>query len=242
MKKLNRRANVLGLLRAAVLVALYGASQETAGISLQAAITFTGLSQATIAYLGFFGWWEVMESVYSGDVGSDLLKPMSYFAFWLARDLGRAAASFLVRGLTIMIAYALIFDITLPRSVGQWLAVGAAMVLSLLVSFSYRFLVNLAAFWTPDARGVGRFAYDLSWFLSGFLMPLRFFPDWFVTLCNLTPFPSVVNTVTEIYLGVVSGTGLIRALGVQLIWVILLFSAGQLTLRAGVRKLVIQGG
>jgi ABC-2 type transport system permease protein len=231
-----------GLMRAAVLAALYGASREVAGFSLSAAVTFTGLSQATIACLSFFGWWEVMHSVYSGDVASDLLKPMSYFTFWLAQDLGRAIASFLVRGVTIMVAYALVFDISVPRSGGQWLAVGVALALSMLVSFSWRFLVNLAAFWTPDARGVGRFAFALSWFLSGFLMPLRFFPDWFVRLCHLTPFPSMVNTVVEVYLGVLAGTELLQAVGVQLVWIALLFVACQFVLRAGVRKLVVQGG
>jgi len=231
-----------GLLRAAVLVALYGTSHEVAGFSLPDAITYTGLSQATIACLSFFGWWEVMHSVYSGDVASDLLKPMNYFTFWLAQDLGRAVASLLVRGLTIMVAYALVFDIALPHSGWQWLAVGMALTLSLLVSFSYRFLINLAAFWTPDARGVGRFAFSLSWFLSGFLMPLRFFPNWFVRLCNLTPFPSMVNTVVEVYLGALTGSELIQALGTQLLWIGLLFVVCQLVLRAGVRKLVIQGG
>ena len=231
-----------GLLRAAVLVALYGTSREVAGLSLPDAITYTGLSQATIACLSFFGWWEVMHSVYSGDIASDLLKPMGYFTYWLARDLGRAMASFFVRGLTIMLAYALVFDITLPHSTGQWLTVGVALTLSMLVSFAYRFLVNLAAFWTPDAQGVGRFAFWLSWFLSGFLMPLRFFPDWFVRLCKLTPFPSMVNTVIEVYLGVLTGPELLQALGMQLLWIGILSGAGQLVLRAGVHKLVIQGG
>jgi len=231
-----------GLLRAAVLVALYGARAEVAGISLPEAITYTGLSQAAIACLSFFGWWEVMHSVYSGDIGSDLLKPMDYFTFWLAQDLGRAIANLLLRSLTIMLAYALVFDIALPHSGREWLVLGVALALSMLVSFSYRFLVNLAAFWTPDARGMGRFAFSLSWFLSGFLMPLRFFPDWFVQLCNLTPFPSMVNTIVEVYLGVLTGPELLQALGVQMVWIVMLFTACQLVLRAGVRRLVIQGG
>jgi len=74
-----------GLLRAAVLVALYDARPSVDGISLQAAITYTGLSQATIACLAFFRWEEVMNSVYSGDIASDLLKPIDYFFFWLAQ-------------------------------------------------------------------------------------------------------------------------------------------------------------
>jgi len=231
-----------GLLRAAVLVALYGARTEVVGLSLPEAITYTGLSQATIACLSFFGWWEVIKSVYSGDIGSDLLKPMDYFTFWLAQDLGRAIANLLLRSLTIMLAYALVFDISLPQSGGDWLVLGVTLALSMLVSFSYRFLVNLAAFWIPDARGVGRFAFSLSWFLSGFLMPLRFFPDWFVKLCNLTPFPSMVNTVIEVYLGVLTGPELLRALGIQMVWIVILCVACQLMLRAGVHRLVIQGG
>jgi ABC-2 type transport system permease protein len=130
----------------------------------------------------------------------------------------------------------------LPQSEGQWLALGVALILSWLVSFSWRFLINLAAFWTPDARGVGRFGFILIWFLSGFLMPLRFFPDWFITLANLTPFPAMINTVVEVYLGLLTGPALWQALLGQLLWGVILIGAGQLVLRAGVRQLVIQGG
>ena len=43
-----------------------------------------------------------------------------------------------VRGLTMMLAYAVVFDITLPRTAGQWLAFAAALTLSMLISFSWR--------------------------------------------------------------------------------------------------------
>lgn len=231
-----------GLLRVAVLVALYGARHEVAGLSMRDAITFTGLSQAIIAYLSIFGWYDVMRSVSDGDVAADLLKPMDYFTFWLARDVGRAAATFVLRGLTIMAFYALVFDLTVPHRPEQWLALAVALVLGLLVSFSYRFLVNLAAFWSPNAVGIGRFAFGLVWTMSGFFMPLRFFPEWFVTLCNLTPFPSMVNTIVEIYLGKLAGVALLEALLVQLFWFLLLAAVSQVALRAGVRRLVIQGG
>jgi ABC-2 type transport system permease protein len=231
-----------GLLRAAVMIALYGARTEVSGVSLRGAITFTGLSQALIACLSFFGWWQVMNSVYSGDISSDMLKPMDYLTFWLAQDMGRAIASLLVRGVTLMAGYALFFDITLPHGAAQWLALATTLLLSWLVSFSWRFLVNLAAFWTPDARGVGRFVFGLSWFLSGFMMPLRFFPDWFVRLASLTPFPSMINTVVEVYLGVLSGPQIVRALLLQVLWIAVLLALAQLVLRAGVRRLVIQGG
>ncbi len=231
-----------GLLRASVLTALYGARLQVEGLSLDGAITFTALSQASIVFLSMFSWYEVMDSVYSGQVGSDLLKPMNYFVFWLAQDLGRALASLLTRGLTIMVAYAVLIGITFPQTAVQWTALLVALFLSWLVSFAWRFLVNLASFWTPNAQGVGRFAFVSSWFLAGSLMPLRFFPGWFVRLAYLTPFPHTMNAVVEVYLGVLTGPELLATLLGQLLWAVGLIAAAQLALRAGVRRLVIQGG
>jgi ABC-2 type transport system permease protein len=231
-----------GLLRAAVLIALYGQRQQVAGITLQGAITYTGVSQATIAFLSLFSWYDVMRSVYTGEIGADLLKPMDYFTFWMARDFGRALAQILLRGLPIMLGYALYFGITTPQSAAQWLALLVVLVLAWMVSFSWRFLINLAAFWIPDAVGIGRLFFGLSWFFSGFLMPLRFFPDWFQRLCYLTPFPYTINTIVEVYLGLLKGADLLRVLLGQVVWIIVLVVAGRLVLSAGVRRLVIQGG
>lgn len=231
-----------GVLRAAVLIALYGERTSVEGLSLQDAITFTGLSQATIACLSFFRWYHVADSVYTGEIASDLLKPIDYFSHWLARDLGRGVASLLMRGVTIMVAYALVFDITVPQGIGHWLLLALSLILSIVVSFCWHFLVNLSAFWTPNARGIIALAFGMTWFMSGFLMPLRLFPDWFVRICNWTPFPSMVNTVIEVYLGVLSGPALARALLGQVVWTGLLAILSRLVLRAGVRHLVIQGG
>ena len=82
----------------------------------------------------------------------------------------------------------------------------------------------------------------MSWFMSGFFMPLRFFPDWFTRICYLTPFPHMINTVVEVYLGLLPGPQLIQALLNQAVWVILLILMSRIVLWAGVRRLVIQGG
>lgn len=231
-----------GLLRAAVMIALYHNQTQVAGVSLQQAVTYTGMSQAVIAFLSLFGWYDLINAVHTGQVGSDLLKPMNFFGFWLGRDLGRALVNLIFRGLPILLLYALFFRISLPSSLGQWLAFLVALFLGWLVSFSWRYLINLAAFWVPNAVGIGRLAFTVSWFLSGFLMPLRFFPEWFQSLCYLTPFPQAVNTVIEVYLGLLQGPDLLNALLGQALWAAGLILLGELALQAGVRRLVIQGG
>lgn len=231
-----------GLLRAAVLVALYGSREEVSGITIQMAITFTGLSQATIGYLSIFSWTDIIRSIHSGEVASDLLKPMDFFSFWLAKDLGRAAAAFLMRSLTIMLIYALIFDIYYPRSLSTWIAIAVSLVLSLLISFVWRFVVNLTAFWTPNTFGIARFGFGISWVLSGFAMPLTFFPDWYQRIADATPFPSMVYTIIEIYLGVASGNEVLVLLLGQALWFLILVLVARIMFSAGIRRLVVQGG
>jgi len=125
-----------GMLRASVLIALFHGQSEVADMTITDAITYTALTQSAIALLSLFSWYEVMDSVYSGAVSSDMLRPMSYFNFWLAQDTGRAAASFILRGLTIIFAYALFFELSYPQDLNQWVAFIIVLLLSWLISFS----------------------------------------------------------------------------------------------------------
>lgn len=231
-----------GVLRAAVVIALYDGRGEVNELTLQGAITYVAISQGMIAFLQIFGSTDLMNTVYNGSIGSDLLKPLHLFTFWMARDLGRAVVNLIGRGVFLLALFMLFYPIYVPSGLKQWLLLPLAMGLGWLVSFAWRFLVNLAAFWTPDARGYARIAFTVSQLFSGFLMPMRLYPDWFVELCHLTPFPAMFNTSVELYLGILSGQDLWLALLNQVIWFVILAAAAQLVLLAGVRRLVIQGG
>jgi len=231
-----------GLLRAAIMIALYQNRTVVAGFDLPMAITFTALGQGMIAYLSLFHWYDLMRTVYSGEVATDLLKPIGYFRYWLAKDIGRALSAFLTRGVTIIVAYELVLDLVYPQGWQGWLYFSAAIVLGWLVGFAFRFLVNLTAFWSPNAVGFGRFFFLSGYVLSGMLMPLAFYPEFVQKLAYLTPFPQTLYTPIEIYLGLLTEPQIWAALGRQALWAAGLILAGQLVLRAGVRKLVVQGG
>ena len=141
-----------------------------------------------------------------------------------------------------MALYGLFFNVTYPADLGQWALLLAVLPLSWLCSFSFRFLLNLSAFWSPNARGVIRLGFVAAWFFSGFLMPLRFFPDWVQRAAMWTPFPHMMHTVAEVYLGTLSGAELLQALALQLGWAAGLTGLCLWLLRRGMNHLVIQGG
>lgn len=231
-----------GILRASVLTAVVGARGEEAGYSVQDALTFAALTQAFLSFMFMFGWWDLIRVIKSGDVSTILLRPVDMFAWWWWQDVGRALVQGLWRGLPILVIFELLYGLTYPPSLGHWLALPFSILLGLLTSFAWRYLVSLTAFWTRDAMGIGRLAWGVSNVLSGFLIPLAFFPEWLAVLARFTPFPTMVNTPVEVYLGLVSGTGLLAAVLAQAFWAAFTIALCYVVQTAGLRKLVIHGG
>jgi ABC-2 type transport system permease protein len=231
-----------GVLRASVLLAFLGSSQTVGNSSntdwnAQDVVTYVALTQAVMVFVAIFGWSELMNTVYRGEVAGELLRPVGLFFFWFAQDVGRAATALLTRGLPILLVCGLFFGIKTPNHLGLLVL---TLGLGLWVSFAFRFLVNLAAFWSPDARGMARFAFVFAQFASGFLMPLRFFPDWLQTALSYTPFPHIMNTLIEIYIG--SHPKPLEALLAQALWALGLTLLCQLVLTIATRRLTILGG
>lgn len=233
-----------GLLRAFVFIALFAGSagRPVAGYDVGAAVTYTALTQAFIAPVMIWGSYDVMQTIRTGQIASDLTRPLDFQCFWLAQDLGRAAFHVVARGVPIMAAYTLVFDMTWPGSAARWLAFGVSAVLAVLTSFGWRFIVNLAAFWTVDAIGVGRMAFIGVLLFSGLVVPLGFMPDALQTVARLLPFAGFMNTPSEIFLGIATGRGLAVGLGLQVAWAAGLIGLGRAVYVRGVRRLVIQGG
>lgn len=231
-----------GLLRIAVLVALFGSSPQVAGYTVQDAITYAGLTQTLIAALALFGWTDFMRAVHRGEVVTDLLRPHDPLAFWAAQDAGRAAGQFVLRGLPMLALFTLVFGATLPAGAAGWAVTVPSVLLAWALSFLFRFVVNCAAFWTADAVGVGRFAWALWGLGCGFLMPLAFFPPWLQGVLAWTPFPAMLNTPVELWLGVKTGPGAWTALGMQLTWTAALYVLARTVLTRGLRRLEVAGG
>lgn len=231
-----------GILRAALLTALYGSQTSVNGLSLPGVLSFVAITQGLIAFLTLFGSNDLMKMVYSGEIAGELLKPASLFWTGMARDFGRSLVNLIVRGVPLLLIFQLFFPIQVPERLWQWIMLAVAILLGWMLSYAWRFLVNLSAFWTQDGVGVSRIAFTLSQVFSGFVVPLRLYPDWFARFSNWTPFSGMINTPLEIYMGVLNGSALLQAILLQVGWLLILFVLCDRVYRLGIRRLVIQGG
>jgi ABC-2 type transport system permease protein len=78
--------------------------------------------------------------------------------------------------------------------------------------------------------------------LSGFLIPIAFFPQTARTIIRALPFVALIEYPIDVFLERAQGGDLLRTLAAQAAWAIVLLVAGRLVLSSGTRKLVVQGG
>jgi len=231
-----------GYLRGAVFLAVFQTTTNVAGYDAQAGVSYAWATQALIMIITLWNWWEVEQTIRTGDVVSDLSKPFWYLGFWLARDLGRAAYFVVFRALPLLLLGQLLFGLHWPSSPGAWLAMMVSLVLAVVVSFGWRFLINLTAFWTIDARGLGGLASAAAMFFGGFIVPVRFFPDWLQAIVYALPFAAFIQTPADLFVERAQGWAAVALLAQQLVWAIALLGLAQAVTLVATRRVVVQGG
>ena len=233
---------VFGFIQAYILLALYENRDDIGGYDPSDAVTYVWFVQAMLMAVYAFGWFEVAFRIRSGDIATDLARPLDPLRYWLAFDLGRALYHFAFRGIAPFLVGMLVFDIRLPESPATWVWLALSLVLAVVVSFGFRFLYNLVAFWLTDYRGVGWLAMGVSFVLSGFVLPLPFFPDWLEAIARVLPFAAMVQIPIDVFLEQATGAEVAGLLLLQALWAVILLCLARIVLGAAIRQLVVQGG
>jgi ABC-2 type transport system permease protein len=233
---------VFGFLRTAVFVALFAAQPIVAGYDLEQMVTYSWMIQSTMNVVQLWGWYDVEETIRSGDVVSDLSKPFSYLGYWLSQDFGRAAYYVIYRGVPLYLVGHLAAGMRLPESPLTWLLFALSLAMGVVVAFAWRFMLNLTAFWTTDARGINVMGMAIATFVGGFVFPLPFFPEPYRSIALALPFAGTTQTPIDVYLERLPPDQLIAALGLQALWCVVMLVLSQLLVTAATRRVVIQGG
>ncbi|MEH1129948.1 ABC transporter permease [Micromonospora sp. CPCC 206061] len=236
---------VFGFLRTYVLLAVAAgtATGLAGGYDREQLATFVWAGQGLLAVVALWGSTELADRIRTGDVASDLLRPVHPVTMYLAADLGRAWHAVLTRFVPPVLTGLLFFDVYLPRQwfTGPLFVVSAA--LAVMLCFACRYLVNSVAYWLTDIRGPMLAWLVGSGVLGGLFFPLRFLPEQFmVALWVATPFPSMLQTPLDVLVERDPPALRCGIVALQAMWVMLLLACCAVVQRRAERRLVIQGG
>ncbi len=245
-----RAANLAGIITntffGAIYVLIYSALFQgrgaIGGLDVRDTVTYAVLAQSLLMVMSAFGNRELSEAIVKGTIVADLSRPVDFYLYWAALDLGRAAYYLIFRGIPTFVIGLVLFRARLPGSPATWLLFLGALGIGATVSFAFRFITNSLAFWTSDARGIIYLTNTVIMFFSGFIVPLNFFPAWLRAITDWLPFRALAHLPVNVYLGKLDGPALAAALGQQAAWLAVLVLAGRWVLARMVRRVTLHGG
>jgi ABC-2 type transport system permease protein len=245
-----RWANLAGLctniffciVLSSVLIALYHARPDVGGYDVHDALSYTWATQAMIMVVLPFGWIELMLTIRSGEVVTDLSKPCDFSLYWFSRELGSAIYYVLFRGVPTYLAGLLIFHLEGGPGWRAWPIFLGCLALGTMTGIVFRVLLNLVAFWMIEARSIVVLGITLAQFFTGSYLPLVFFPGWLSTLAAWLPFYGMMNAPATVFLGKLSGRALLWELLLQMGWLLLLVVIVRCITSIATRRVVVQGG
>ncbi|GER85954.1 ABC transporter permease [Dictyobacter vulcani] len=225
-----------------IIIALYAVRPVVAGYDVHDTLRYTWMMQAILMVVLPFGFTDLMQTIRTGDVVTDLSKPCDFYLYWFSREMGKNVYYAIFRGLPTYLAGMVIFKLGVPLTWQSWLAFGLIPPFGATLGIAYRFLYNIVAFWIIEARAVVSFALTIAQFLTGSFIPLPLLPGWLQTIVNWLPFRGFMDLPVQVFLGKISGSLLWGAFGLQVGWLIILTCLVLWLVQVARQHVVVQGG
>ena len=223
--------------------ALFADGQTVAGVTLAHMMTFLVIGRLLSRSISLGTGRLFEERMKSGDIALDMVRPSDPRLLASAQAAGESVVAILLEGLPVFLLAIILVGGIMPAETGlHFLLFLVSTVLAILLSVVFQMLVGLAAFWFLS---VWLLDWVLRFFLalfSGGIVPLWFMPVWVQNVAAWLPFQAMHFTPIQIYLGRYTVQEAIVAIGIQLLWITVLYLLQKVLWWRGVHRIVVLGG
>lgn len=179
----------------------------------------------------------VSSDIKEGRLSMQILKPMSYAKYVFSREIGRVGLPFIMSVASQLIFLSFFLNKLIFNSSLMYLGVIVIMIiLAFITELLLSYLVGLIAFWTVEVDGINHTFYRVKRFFSGGYFPLSLLPVVYVKISYLLPFAYSFFVPTQLYLKKIDLLAGIKGLGVQIIWIVILYIIIKIVWNRGLKK------
>lgn len=168
---------------------------------------------------------DVAGIISNGELSNYLLKPISFFKYWLTRDISSKLLNITFSFLEITILFLILKpEIFIQTNLIQILLFVSSLIIASLIFFSISMLTSFVPFWIPEIAWGAQFLVIVIFveFLSGAFFPLDVFPLFLQNILKFTPFPYLVFVPIKTYLGIETMQATFTSLLIGMIWAFIL--------------------
>jgi ABC-2 type transport system permease protein len=220
----------------------YAGRASIAGLSWDEMRTYVVIAYGINALVGWRTGSAMMQTIRTGDVVFEMVRPLNYCGMQVARAVGFTVVEGLI-SLVFTLAIGLLFlGIQPPGSIGATLLFVLALSIGFLTKVLIVFLVSLLVFWTLSGTGLMWSQQAIIQILSGTIVPLALMPGWLRVIADVLPLRGIVSTPLQLYLGKATGWAALGLIGLQALWLAGLWVLANLAWRRAFRAVEIQGG
>jgi len=237
---------IWGLMECLAFQAVAEASRGSMPMNYFSLVTYIWLKEA---FLVLFNTWaadnDLFASIIDGGIAYEICRPVSVYSMWFARIAGARISEAALRCIPVLLCAFLMpepFKMTAPVSGLAFVQFLVTLFLALGITVSFCILVYMLCFFTISPQGWRMVLTGAVDFLSGNIIPLPFFPRKYLFLLELSPFAYMQNVPFRIYSGDLSGREIYVCMERQIIWIVVLVTAGYAVWKQAEKRIVIQGG
>ena len=180
--------------------------------------------------------FEMIMQIRQGFMNQYIVKPISFFSYNLMNFIGSNILFYIPYSLLIIILPIIFPDLIFINFIQIPFFI-LAVIMSIYLSYSIYFFMVCFAFWFGEVRALLA-AYNISMFvLAGQIIPIDFFPDYYVQIKNYTPIPYLIKFPVDMAMAIeINFNQWSYMILIGLFWCFVMKALGELLYSIGIKR------
>ncbi|WP_243122824.1 ABC transporter permease [Haloimpatiens lingqiaonensis] len=235
-----------GFMYIMIFEAFYKSTPTIQPISFRELIQVIWLQQSFLVFIML--WYrdnELLDLITSGNIAYELCRPINLYKFWYSKLIAQRISGALLRCFPIMIIAIFLpypYNFSLPPSFASFILFLITLNLGLILIVAISMLIYISIFYTMSSTGSLLIFGVFGEFLSGLVIPVPLMPKSLQKIVYLLPFRYTSDLPFRIYAGNIPVKEALISIGVQIIWIAIIITLGQLWIKKALKKIIVQGG
>lgn len=212
------------------------------GMTADSMLTYTIMSSVMSVLFATGVERRIQNSVQKGSIATEMMHPINVFGVYFSEDIGAVAALFVQNLLPILIIGSLLIKVPAISDIKAIPLFALSLILSMGINWLLAALFGMWAFTAVEMDALIQVKKHLLRLLSGSIIPIWFFPDWFRAILEALPFVYIYQLPLDIYVGSAAQSDILRRIVIQICWLAVLAAVFAFLQRKVLKKVMVQGG